>query len=726
MQPNLPLSQVKITAFHLERKAVIYIRQSSPKQVREHLDSQLTQRTLVMRAQSLGWHRDRIEVFDGDLGQSATGMHERDAFKALAAEVALGHVGIVFGWQVSRLARNNAEWYQLLDVAALVGSLIGDTDGVYDPRLYNDRLLLGLKGTMSEAELYLMRQRLNAGRLSKVQRGEYVQRLPTGLVRLPDARVTKDPDQQIQHVIALVLSKFEELGSSYGVLRYCKHHDILVPRRRGSGVRPDDVQWCPPSDGAIRAILTNPAYAGAFVHGRRTSDPRRHAPGRRTPAMVRRPMDEWQCIIQNAYPAYISWTQYLTNQARLRENAQRYTEQTSTGQGAPREGAALLQGLVTCGHCGHRMRVAYRPRARYICTGMKRMFAEAQCAHLDGPSIETFVVQAFFDAIAPAHLGTLDEVLAQRQRERQRLETYHQQQVSQARFSATLARRRYEQVDPDYRLAAAELEREWDDKLRALRQAEEAAERCAHEPCEPTLTPELREQLLHLSQRLPMLWSGDHLSHTQRKALLRSLMAQVIVQRTAADRVAVKIIWVSGHCSQGIVIPPILHQRHITGYDRMVERIGQLWRGGSTDTQIAETLSREGFRSARRDRVLPKTVLKIRKQHHWVSRYHQHRLADTIDGMWTIHGLSRHLGVEREWFYHRIRTGALREPDVIRKPPYGNYLIRDDPALLARLRTEVTRSHRRRRDTSTGSLPSTLGTTLSHPSEGKSCGEIVP
>src|SRR5881296_1619475 len=289
MHANLPLSQMKITPFHLERKAVIYIRQSSPKQVREHLDSQLTQRTLVGRAQSLGWHPERIDVFDGDLGQSAAGS----------------------------LARNNAEWYQLLDLAALFGTLIGDTDGVYDPRLYNDRLLLGLKGTMSEAELYLMRQRLNAGRLSKVQRGEYVQRLPTGLVRLVDNSVIKDPDQQIQHVIALVFSKFEELGSGYGVLRYCKQHDILLPRRHGNGVGPDHVRWRQPSEEAMCAILTNPASAGTFVHGRRTSDPRRPSPGRRTPVMVRRPMAEWQCLIQDAYPASISWTQYLAHRARL-------------------------------------------------------------------------------------------------------------------------------------------------------------------------------------------------------------------------------------------------------------------------------------------------------------------------------------------------------------------------------------------------------------------------
>jgi DNA invertase Pin-like site-specific DNA recombinase len=715
MPPDLTLSQVKLTPRHLERKAVIYIRQSSPKQVREHVDSQLTQRALVGRAQSLGWHPERIAVFDGDLGQSATGIHERDDFKALAAEIALGHVGAVFGWQVSRLARNNAEWYQLLDLAALFGTLIGDTDGLYDPRLYNDRLLLGLKGTMSEAEHYLLRQRLTAGRLSKVQRGEYVQRLPTGLVRLADHRVIKDPDQQIQHVIALVFSTFEGLGSCYRVMRYCQQHDILVPRRLRGGEAPSDIRWRRPSEDIMSSILTNPAYAGAFVYGRRTSDPQRSLSGRRTPATVRRPLEEWQCVIQDTYPAYISWAQYLANQERLRENAQHYRAQMDRRRGAPREGAALLQGLITCGMCGYRMHVAYRPRSRYTCEAMTRTGTAPRCVHLEGPPIEAFVVQAFFDAMAPAQLEALDEVLAQRQRDHQRLQTYYQQQVTQARFNADLARRRYEHVAPAYRLAAAELERDWEDTLRALRQAEEAAARFAQEPTEPTLSPELREQLRNLSQSLPALWSSVQLSHTQRKALLRSLISQVIVKRTAADRVEVKIIWISGHVSQGTVIPPVLHQRHVTGYATMVERTRQLWSEGYTDAQIAETLSHEGFRSARRPQVLPRTILKIRNQQHWVSRYHQHRLADKIDGMWTIHGLSRHLGVEREWFYHRLRTGTLREPDVIRKPPYGNYLIHDDAALLARLQTEVHRSRQLGRGAATGAIAPERGASPAPP-----------
>lgn len=693
MNSAIDWTQSKITSAHLQRKAVVYIRQSSPKQVRENVDSQLNQRALIERAQTLGWQRERIAVFDGDLGQSATTAQGRDDFKALAAEVALGHVGIVFGWDVSRLARNNADWYQLLDLAALFGTLIGDCDGVYDPRIYNDRLLLGLKGTMSEAESYMLRQRLNAGRLSKVRRGEYVQRLPTGLIRLADKRVIKDPDAQVRHVIELVLAKFDDIGSCFKVLRYCKHHQVLLPRRQSNGTQQGELLWRKPSEPAIREIITNPAYAGAFVYGRRPTDPTRRRPGRHATGVVRKPMAQWHCIRQDAYPAYIGWEQYLANQARLQDNARRYTE-NGLGRGAPREGTALLQGLATCGHCGHVMRVAYRPRARYLCNGMSRVFAEPRCLHLEGPSIEAFVVAAFFEAIQPVQLAALDEVLAQRSRDEARVQKHHQQQLQRARYEAALAKRRYQQVDPANRLVAGELETDWNDKLRALREAQETVERRAQQTKPPTLTPALKAQLCNLAQALPALWAEDQLTNEQRKALLRSLIARVILKRLAPDCVEVKIVWVSGHFSEGIVIPPIHRQADITDYETMVGRIEQLWRDGYTDAQIANALSAEGFRSARSTRVSTMTVLKIRNQHHWVSRYHQHRLANKIDGLWTIHGLAGKLNVDRNWFYTRIKSGFLSEPDVIRKPPYDNYLIRNDAVLLARLRREIKRTIR--------------------------------
>ena len=691
----MPLTALhpKITACHLERKAVVYLRQSTPKQVRNHVDSQLCQRTLVERAQELGWHRDRITLMAGDLGQSASQADSRDDFKALAAEVALGHVGIVFGWDVSRLARNNADWYRLLDLAALFDTLIGDNDGIYDPKIYNDRLLLGLKGTMSEAELYTLRQRLNAGRLSKVQRGEYVQHLPTGLVRTANHHVLKDPDAQVQHVIELVLRKFEELGSCPQVMRYCKAHDILLPRYQTSGAHQGEVLWKKPSTAAVYSIVSNPAYAGAFAYGRRPTDPTRRQPGRPSTGKVRKPLPQWQCLIQDVYPAYISWQQYLTNQDRLKDAAQRYANQAPSGRGTPRNGAALLQGLATCGQCGRRMKVCYKPSVRYACDGLTRAFGEPMCAHLDGASIETFVVQAFFEAMAPAQLDALDTVLHQQHQEQHRLELYHQQQIQRCQYDATLARRRYEQVDPDNRLVAAELERQWEEALYRLREAQEAADRFATQPTEPTVGPQLRQRLRELNQHLPHLWSSDQLTNEQRKQLLRSLIAKVILTRQAPDQVHVKLVWVSGHFSEGVVRPPIWRQADMSNYPALLKRFEQLWQQNLTDEQIAQRLNEEGFQSARNRAITAHTVIKIRHQQGWSSARSQHQGAEKINDLWTVQGLAKHLGVKIYWIYNRIRNGCLSEADLIRQPQ-GNYLIRDDPHLMERLSQAVQRTRR--------------------------------
>jgi DNA invertase Pin-like site-specific DNA recombinase len=692
MSSPIDLAQAKVQPAHLARKALVYIRQSSPKQVRENVGSQFNQRALVDRARALGWPPERIDVLDGDLGQSGAATAGRQAFQALTAAVALGQVGIVLGWEVSRLARNNADWYQLLDLAALFGTLMADAEGVYDPRAYNDRLLLGLKGTMSEAELHMLRERLTAGRLSRVRRGEYVQRLPTGLVRLADGRVEQDPDVQVRQAIELVFTQFAALGSCQRVMRYFKQQGLRLPRRQTGGLQRGELLWRKPAADAIYEILQNPAYAGAFVYGRRPTDPTRRRPGRPTTGVVRKPLAEWTSIHPDAYPAYISWEQYLANRARLADNSRRYAERCS--RGAPRQGAALLQGLATCGQCGRVMKVVYKqPGVRYACYGLSKAFGEPACAHLDGASIETFVVSAFFQALEPAQLDVLAEVLTERQREHERLAQWHRQQVVRARYEAELARRRYTAVDPENRLVAAELERHWEAALRTLREAEEAAAHFAGRPVEPDLPPALRERLAYLSQALPAFWAGKELSNELRKRLLRSLMARVILKRIAPDRVQVRIVWVSGHFSEGVVIPPIHRQAAVTGYETMVTRIEALWREGRTDAAIAEALTAEGFRSARSSRVSTATILKIRRRYHWVSRYHVHRRAVRLDGRWTVHGLAQALGVDRNWLYRRIARGTLVAPVLIRTEPYGAYLIEDDPLLIERLRREAQRLH---------------------------------
>ena len=687
---------LKITTVHLQRLAVVYIRQSSGKQVRQNQESQFNQRALIQRAETLGWHRQRIQVLDRDLGQSGASTEGRDDFKALAAEVALGHVGIVFGWEVSRLARNNADWYHLLDLAAIFGTLIADSEGIYDPRLYNDRLLLGLKGTMSEAELHMLRQRLNAGRLSKVARGEYVQHLPTGLIRLSDNRVVKDPDDQVRHVIELIFVKFAELGSCQKVLRFFKQQAILLPRHQTSGFHKGELLWKKPSAAAIYDILCNPAYAGAFVYGRRPKDPTRQIPGRHATGVVRKPMEEWTHLQQAMYPPYITWDDYLANQTRLHDNAARQTDRMSRGAGSPREGAGLLQGLATCGECGHIMRTVYKPGVRYICNGLAKEFAEPMCAHLDGPSAERVVIEAFFTAIQPAQLDALAALSAQRQQERAQVERHWEQQIQRANYEVHLARRRYEAVDPANRLVAAELERRWEAALLALRTTQEGAARFHQEVIVPELNPELRRQLEHIAQALPELWDSGCLTNEHKKLLLRSLISRVVLSRVAPDRVEVKIVWVSGHFSVDYVTPPIHCQADVSRYADMLARTHDLWEAGNTDADIAATLTQEGFHSARSSHVSPATVLKIRNQHHWVSNYHKHRMADKVDGLWTVHGLCRELGIDKDWLYRRIYSGAVRAPDVIRKPPYGNYLIRTDPELIERLRQEVQLLHQRR------------------------------
>ncbi len=692
-----PARSLKITPRHLERKAIIYIRQSSPKQVRLNTESQRNQRALVERAQSLGWSQARIVVLDADLGQSATSREGREDFTHLAAEVALGHVGIIFGWEVSRLARNNADWYQLLDLAAVVGALIADIEGVYDPRSYNDRLLLGLKGTMSEAELHMMRQRLSAGRLSKVARGEYIQHLPTGLVRTQEGRVEKDPDEQIQRCIELVFSTFAELGSGLKTLHFLKAHHILLPRHQTSGLRKGELLWKEPTESMLIDILHNPAYAGAFVYGRRPTDPLQRKPGHRGTGVVRKPMEEWVTIQQGVYPAYISWEQFLRNQARLLENTQEaHAKQAAVrgARGAAREGEAVLQGLMYCGMCGHCMRVAYKSHVRYLCDGLKRHYAGPVCMSLYGPAIEEVVIEAFFDAIRPAQLDALSALLAQRAKEEERLVQHHRDQVRRATYEGHLARRRYEAVDPDNRLVAASLERGWEEKLLALRQAEEDAERFQQRPPFPQLSLELRQQLEQMGPALPALWASGKISNEHKKRLLRSLISRVIATKLAVDLIEIKIVWVSGHFSMERIIPPIHRQADASNYAELLARIDLLTKAGLTDPEIAAQLTTEGFHTARRGTVTVATIRKLRTRdpHVSASMLHQHRNVAMINGYWTIPGLTRELGVGDNWLYSRIRQGWFSEDDLQHLPNYRVYLIRNDPVLVERLRREAAAS----------------------------------
>jgi DNA invertase Pin-like site-specific DNA recombinase len=457
--------QSKLMPRHWKRLACVYVRQSTFKQVERNRESQVNQYQLVQRAEHLGWTNERIRVIDADLGLSGRSSEHRSGFKDLVAEVSLGHVGIIFGYEVSRLARNNGDWYHLLDLAAVFGTLIADNDGIYDPRSYNDRLLLGLKGTLSEAELHLIRARLDAGRLSQVARGEYRQHLPTGLIRREDATVVKDPDDGIRHSIELVFAQFAERGSCRQVALTLRQAGVLLPRRQTAGFDKGQLLWKQATDAAVYEIIQNPAYAGAFVYGRRPGDPARRMVSGRS-IQVRKPREEWSTILHDAYPAYITWEQYVANQERVSSNATDFTARLGQAQGVPRKGAALLQGLVVCGVCGHHLHVAYKPSPRYFCNAHLKRLQGPVCISVSGACVEAVVEQAFFEALHPAQLDALEAVLAAQEAERGRLLTHWNERVKRAQYAAQLAQRQYNAVDPDHRLVAGELEKRWEAALR--------------------------------------------------------------------------------------------------------------------------------------------------------------------------------------------------------------------------------------------------------------------
>jgi DNA invertase Pin-like site-specific DNA recombinase len=679
------LTVEKIGARQRERQACVYIRQSSPTQVRQNRTSQENQYALVERAVALGWPRERIRVIDDDLGHSGQD-GQRPGFQALVSAVSLGQVGLILAYEASRLARNNADWYRLLDLATVVGALIADADGVYDPSTYNDRLLLGLRGIMSEAELHLLQLRLQAGRRRQIEQGIYRQNLPTGLVRLPDGRVVKDPDQQIEHTITLIFARFAALGSCHKVLRSLLADGILLPRRQTAGLYAGELWWKPPSVDALYAILHNPAYAGAFVSGRTIVHPAR-SPEQRV-RWERRPLAEWTTVCQGVYPTYISWDQYLANQERLADNASAFARRA---RGAPREGGALLAGLAVCGRCGHQMRVAYKAQHRYLCTALSDTYHARMCLSLEGPGLDAAVVAAFFTALQPAELDLLDEALAAQQEDRQRLVQHYADQVKRADYEARLAQRQYQTVDPENRLVAAELERRWELALRAQAEAQEAAARFAQSAPAPTLAPELRAHLRDLGHQLPALWDSGRLTPAHQKDLLRSLIRRVVLSRPTPDAIAVKVVWVSGAYSELRVATVVHRGADLPNYERFSARVLELSAQGYADAAIAEHLTREGFRSARHMDVCRAAVEKIRRTHGQGTLTERFRCEDKIDGCWTVHGLARHLGTTSAWVRKHIGYGTI---PAARHPLTQCYLIADDPALLQELRMRRIGRHR--------------------------------
>lgn len=593
----------KITSAHLERTAVVYIRQSSMRQVEENLESQDLQYQLAQRARSLGWAEARIQVIDDDLGKSAITSANRAGFQSLAAAVGLGQVGIILVTDVSRLARNCADWYRLLDLASVYATLISDASGIYDPRIYDDRLLLGLKGTFSEAQWYSLRSQLGEAKFNKAKRGELHLRLPVGLVQVSEERVGLHPDAQVQSAIRHVFAEFERLGSAHQVLLALRDQSFQLPRRVGAS-RDEDVRWERPAFSAIYAFLKNPAYAGAYTYGKFHST---HLPGEANKTITHPvPLPEWPVVIPNAFPGYIAWDTYLANQQRLAENA----NGIQWKRGAPRNGQALLQGIALCARCGRRLHVHYTHAPAYVCDHATQRYAGKRCQTFTTAYIDPFIEQLFLQAVQPARLQAALAALDQIETHRQALLAHWKQRLERARYDTDLAHRRYRRVDPDNRLVAAQLERQWEDALQQQSSIEKQFTQFQTQQV-PPLSAADRQTILALTDDLPALWGKA--SPTERKRLLRCLIQDVSLDAFARPGFSHLLVrWQTGATtSLDVPRPPHGPQPDLA----IAQRVRSLAQS-LTDEQIANTLAAEGgcthtglpWTSAR--------VRNVRRKHH--------------------------------------------------------------------------------------------------------------
>jgi DNA invertase Pin-like site-specific DNA recombinase/predicted DNA-binding transcriptional regulator AlpA len=518
----------KITAGHLSRQAIVYLRQSSAAQVEHNRESTDRQYALTAKARELGWPDDRIIVIDEDLGVSGSGAVVRSGFQRLTAEVALSRVGLVLGLEVSRLARNNADWHRLIDLAGLTDTLIGDADGIYHPALINDRLLLGLKGTMSEAELHVLRGRLNGGIRNKAARGELRRGLPVGFVwGEADGDVCFHPDEAVVTAIRTVFERFAETGSARRVWLWFRSEGLKLPLQMYARA---DIRWVEASYTAIHHVLTNPVYAGAYVYGKTRQETILDASGARKKRIRHLPRSEWQVLIPDHHPGFIDWQTYEANQERIAKNTRPGPHKVG---GAVREGSALLQGLASCGHCGRRLHTHYRGRNStpgYHCPG--KVLVEGRgvyCLNIGGVQIDKAVADAFIAALEPAKLTATLAAAERLEHDRETTLKQWRLDVERASYEASRAERRYRAVDPDNRLVARGLEREWEESLRALEVAK--AELARRERERPRVLSELEhDRLLALGPDLTAVWHATTTTPRDRKELLQTLLEEVIIK----------------------------------------------------------------------------------------------------------------------------------------------------------------------------------------------------
>jgi DNA invertase Pin-like site-specific DNA recombinase len=671
----------KIKTWHLSRAALVYVRQSTLQQVAEHRESTARQYALAGRAVDLGWPRDRVQVIDDDLGRSGQSAEGRPGFQRLLAEVALDRVGLILGLEVSRLARSCKDWHQLLEVCARFRVLLADADGIYDPSDYNDRLLLGLKGTMSEAELHILKERLQQGKLNKARRGELIGRAPIGYVRLPSGEWAIDPDEEVQAVVRLIFDHFDRLPTLHAVLGYLVRHGIRIPVRPHCGPNRGQLEWRRPNRSTLSDLVRHPGYAGAYRYGYKQTDPRRKTPGRPRSGQVTRRPDACHALIRDRVPAYITWERFQANQERLAANRNR-----PGSPGAPRNGAALLGGLLRCGRCGRRMAVRYcGPKCRpwYACTSASAAYAEPLCQSAPGMVLDELVASQILAAVAPAALEASLAAVAEVERKRAALARQWHLRRERARYEAERAARQYQACEPENRLVARELERRWEEALQQQRQLEDQYGRWLGS-APARLTDEDERVIRSLAADLPAVWQAETTTAADRKRIVRLLLEQVTATvDKASERVEVQLHWVGGLVQSYVVARSVSRYDLRSDYARLVERLRSQSGARLCATEIAERLNAEGFRPARWGNRFPiaivlQMVSRLGLPHREPNGGPTGLGPDEFRPM----GLARRLGVSRDRIGRWLRSGYLN----VRRDEDGHAIIWADADELKRLR----------------------------------------
>jgi DNA invertase Pin-like site-specific DNA recombinase len=676
------LRSPKLRPWHLDRVAIVYVRQSTPQQVLDHQESTARQYALADRAVALGWPRDRVVTIDDDLGKSGQSIEGRPGFQRLLAEVALDHVGLILGLEMSRLARCCKDWHHLLELCGRYRVLLADADGVYDPTDYSDRLLLGLHGVMNEAELHVLKQRMYQGKLNKARRGALLGTPPIGYLRVATGEWVIDPDEQVQAVVRLIFDQFDREATLHGLLRYLVYHQIRIPVRVAGGPNKGELEWRRPNRATLLNLLRHPSYAGAYRFGHRPTDPRKKQPGRpSTGRLVRRP-EECLVLLRDRLPAYISWERFEANQERLTAN-----RNLPGTPGAPRQGPAVLAGLVRCGQCGRRMVVRYsgpRQRVSYTCTRGSADYAEPLCQGLSNAStLEELVAGQLLAAVQPAALEASLAAVAGVERQRAELTRQWQLRRERAAFDVDRAARQYQACEPENRLVARELERRWEEALKQQRQLDDEYARFERSaPAE--LSGQALSSIRALAADLPAVWAAATTTPADRQRIARLLLERVVVTvDKASERVDVILHWIGGAVQAHTITRPVTRYCQQSDYPRLVARLRELCNGRDNSAAIAERLNAEGFCPPKRTHRFTGEMVRRLTAHLGLARRQRHgSTAGLGPDEYRPMGLARRLGISRDTVRRWLRAGWLN----LRRDEEGHHVIWADAGELRRLR----------------------------------------